>query len=468
MSRTPKHRYRTFVLATLASGALCFAVAFLLINVFDRKQEARSPYVQVVEITEDTADPAIWGRNFPQHYEDYLKTSDMKQTLYGGSEAIPGAPSDSDPRNVVSRSKLETIPQLKRMWAGYAFSIDFREERGHAFMLEDQLYTQRQKVGQPGTCLQCHASTYPAMRKLGDGDLASGFEKLNAMSYEQAKQHVQGAVACIDCHKAQTMGLRVTRPAFVEAIAKVKKLQGIDNFDVNTQATRQEMRNYVCAQCHVEYYFKGENKRLTFPWDNGLSVDDQYAYYQEIGFKDWTHAETGAAMLKAQHPEFELWSQGIHARSGVTCADCHMPYKRVGAMKVSDHHVRSPLLMPNNACATCHKLSDQELVARAESIQTRHRRGVDAALEAVVDLIDDIKAAIEAGAGDDQLQSARAYQRKASFYVDFVEAENSSGFHAGQEAMRILAESISASRQGQNALRPFWISNARQPLDSQD
>ena len=49
-----------------------------------------------------------------------------------------------------------------------------------------------------------------------------------------------------------------------------------------------------------------------------------------------------------------MWSQGIHARSGVSCSDCHMPYKTVGGTKVSDHHVASPLLAANNACGTCH------------------------------------------------------------------------------------------------------------------
>ena len=158
-------------------------------------------------------------------------------------------------------------------------------------------------------------------------------------------------------------------------------------------------------------------------------------------------------MLKAQHPEFELWSQGIHARAGVACADCHMPYKRVGAMKISDHHIRSPLLNINNACQTCHNVPEAELLARAETIQQRNTDLTRLALDVLVELIDDIKAAQDAGAADARLAEARGYQRKASFYVDFVEAENSSGFHAGQEAARILAESIDFSRKGQLALR---------------
>ncbi len=218
-------------------------------------------------------------------------------------------------------------------------------------------------------------------------------------------------------------------------------------------ATRQEMRSYVCAQCHVEYYFAGEKKKLTFPWSKGLLVEDALDYYDEIDFKDWTHAETEAPMLKAQHPEFEMWSQGVHSRAGVSCSDCHMPYKRVGATKISDHHVRSPLLNINNACQTCHKRPEAEILAQVESIQTRNTELTEKALDALVDLIDELKVAEENGLTDEQLVEVRNLQRKASFYVDYVEAETSSGFHAPQEAARILAESIDASLRARILLR---------------
>jgi nitrite reductase (cytochrome c-552) len=213
------------------------------------------------------------------------------------------------------------------------------------------------------------------------------------------------------------------------------------------------MRSFVCGQCHVEYYFKGDEKRLTYPWHKGLEIERIMAYYDETGFKDWTHAESGAPMLKAQHPEFEMWNQGIHARSGVACADCHMPYTRVGAAKISDHQVRSPLLNVNHACQTCHRWPEEELRARAEEIQERTYRLRNIAMDALIDLIDDIKAAQREGRTDAQLAAARDFQRKAQFYLDFIEAENSMGFHAPQEAARILGESVNFSRLGQNALR---------------
>lgn len=437
----------------LAMALAVIVVAWLLTDIFEKKQEGKNPFFRVVELDDNTSDPAIWGKNFPLQYDGYLRTVDMVRTKHGGSEAIYRDPTPEDPRAVTSFSKLDLVPQLKRMWAGYAFAKDFREERGHAYMLEDQIYTERQKVGQSGTCLHCHASTYVAMKELGEGDIHAGFHMLNTMKYDEARSHVAHAVACIDCHDSQSMALRVTRPAFMEGIKTLKAREGAENYDVNTDATRQEMRTYVCAQCHVEYYFKGEEKTLTYPWANGIRGDEILAYYEENGFKDWTHAETGAPMLKAQHPEFEVWSMGTHARAGVSCADCHMPYERVGAMKISDHHVRSPMLNVNNACQTCHKASEAELQERVYAIQDRHKEMVERSLRSLVELIDDLKAAKDQGMGEEKLKAAQQHQRKASFLIDFVEADNSAGFHAGHEEARLLTIALEEIRRGQLAVR---------------
>lgn len=454
MTENTKKIFSPVVISVLITAAITIGLTALLVNIMERKQEAKNPFYRVVDLTEETEDPAVWGKNFPQHFDDYRRTVDQVRTRYGGSEAVPHSPTSADPRSVVAQSRLEEDPRLKTMWAGYAFARDFREERGHAFMLEDQTYTERQQVvKQPGTCMHCHASVYVPYRKLGNGDLIAGFEKMNQMPYPEARKLVSHPVTCIDCHDPATMQLRVTRPGFIEGIRSFKASQGVENYDVNKMATRQEMRSFVCGQCHVEYYFKGPEKRLVYPWSKGLKVEDIMDYYQEVGHKDWVHAETGAPVLKAQHPEFELWNQGIHARSGVSCADCHMPYKREGAMKVSDHHVRSPLLNINNACQTCHKWSEQELKDRAEAIQDRTYKMRNMAMDALMELIADLKAAKAAGKPEADLVVCHEYQRKAQFYLDFVEAENSMGFHAPAEAVRILGESINFSRKGQIALR---------------
>jgi nitrite reductase (cytochrome c-552) len=458
------HPLGVFSILLLFAGIGAVLAITVLVSIFEHKQEARNPFFRVVELTDQTEDPAIWGKNFPMQYDGYRRTVDQVRTKYGGSEALPHTPTHADPRSVVAQSRLEEDPRLKTMWAGYAFAKDFREERGHAYMLDDQTYTDRQNVvKQPGTCLQCHASIVVPYTKLGDGDLTKGFEKLNQMPFSEARKLVTHPVACIDCHDPKTMQLRVTRPGFMEGMKALKASTGVTDYDVNRDATRQEMRSFVCGQCHVEYYFQGPEKRLVYPWANGLKVEQILAYYDTQRFKDWTHADSGAPVLKAQHPEFEMWNQGIHARSGVACADCHMPYTREGALKISDHHVRSPVLNINHACQTCHKWPESELKDRVEAIQTRTQNMRNLAMDALVQLIADLKSARAANMPPEKLAPAQDFQRKAQFYLDFVEAENSSGFHAPEEALRILGESINFAREGQLALRPPMASSSSNP-----
>ena len=440
----------------LAGTTLIALAAFLLLVPVtgtpqsEAKKDASPPFNDNID------DPAEWGKAFPKHYELYKKSVDMQRTKHGGSEAVPQTPTQADPRSVVSRSKSDEDKGLKAIWQGYAFSEDFREERGHAYMLEDQRLTKRQVVvKQPGACVNCHASMYLAYKKAGNGDITKGFEKINAMPYAEATKLVSHPVACIDCHDGTTLALRVTRPAFIEGIRAYKASQGVKDYDVNKQASSAEMRAYVCGQCHVEYYFKGPEKRLVYPWSKGLKIEEITAYYDEIGFRDWTHKDTGAPALKAQHPEFETWSQGPHARAGVTCADCHMP---TISKSFTDHWVRSPMLNVKAACVACHKKHDEkataeDLQARVYEIQDRHWALREKAMTAVVALIDDLKGAKAAGRKEAELGAALYLQRRSQFFLDFVEAENSTGFHAPQEAARILGESIDFARQGQIALR---------------
>jgi nitrite reductase (cytochrome c-552) len=197
----------------------------------------------------------------------------------------------------------------------------------------------------------------------------------------------------------------------------MRNLKKDPNYDPNKHATRQEMRTYVCGQCHVEYYFKGKEKRLTYPWHNGLKGDQILEYYEtQTDHADWTHKESGAKVLKAQHPEFELYSQGVHALA-------------------------------------CHRRDEAELRARVETIQERHMQMRNTAMDALMALIADIKAAGAGGASQAQLDEARKYQKRAQFLLDFIEAENSSGFHASQEAARLMVLSVDHSRKGELALR---------------
>ena len=536
-------RSRLWVLvALLAVVALAtFGVTALLVTIFEHRQEARAPFVQLVEVNEASTDPVPWGMNWPNQFDAYRRTVDTEETQYGGSSAMPA-------------SKLESHPWLRRLYAGYAFSIDYREARGHAYMLFDQEVTERvTKRTQSGACLHCHASIIPTYRRLGmeaageEPDIETltasfnwpavleGFRIASTMDYAAAhaellktpdgtpgenlplfpggsttetpaeanqtdlppgpneefgaetEAEVDGdsegdgeidgvgeahPVSCIDCHDPKTMQVRVTRPGFVLGIAALAKSEAAvphlpsigrwragdrrEPYDPNVHASRQEMRSFVCGQCHVEYYCAAK-ETLFFPWDRGLKIEqieqtyDEHAFPDGTPFFDYEHGETGARVYKAQHPEFELWSQGIHARSGVSCADCHMPYERLGAMKVSSHWVRSPLLNINNSCQTCHNVPEAELREKVETIQGRTESLLERAATAMTEMLDAIREAQGSGANEDQLAPIFELQKKAMWRLDFISSENSMGFHADQEAARILGESIDYSRRAQAA-----------------
>ncbi|GAA6527910.1 ammonia-forming cytochrome c nitrite reductase subunit c552 [Intrasporangium sp. DVR] len=448
----PRRRRRFLLLAFLVGGAVVtFAVAALLVNIIERRAEDQNTFAKVAELTDQTYDSAVWGQNFRPEYEGWKATEQMEPRDQTSRAATP-----EDPRTTVAQQKLEKDPRLVTMWQGYAFAIDYREPRGHAYMLLDQRHTKRVlEREQPGACLNCHASLPEVVDTLGKGDPAAGWAAMNKMPYKEVTKLAKHPVGCIDCHEPKTMALRVSRPAFIQGIRELKASQGVENYDVNTQATFKEMRNFVCAQCHVEYYFKGEEKTLTFPWDRGLTVDNALAYYDEVGWKDFTHKLTGSRVVKAQHPDYETYEQGVHAKAGVTCADCHMSYKREGAMKITDHQVRSPMTSDvtiNQSCLTCHNTTEADMRDRVETIHDRYEAAKNVSFDALTALIGDIEKAQTSGVAEDRLEKARSYQRKAQFFVDYVVSENSRGFHAPQYTLRVLNDATDASRLGQLAL----------------
>ncbi|MDR7418990.1 MAG: ammonia-forming cytochrome c nitrite reductase subunit c552 [Armatimonadota bacterium] len=422
-------RVLLIALAGLVVGGL---IGGLLVTIAVRQQEARQTFFRVVEVQDDEPNPAVWGRNFPNQYEAYVRTERTSDYVkyspygrYGGSESF---------------DKLKQAPDLKVIFAGNAFSVEYREEQGHLQAVRDVQTTKRLGDAKPGTCMTCKSSDVPRLMKT----IGAAQFYATPMKELVAKHDIKHPISCADCHDARTMALRVTRPAFVEAM----RTRGVDV----ARASRQEMRTYVCAQCHVEYYFRGQQEKyLVFPWAKGLTIDSIEAYYDEIKFSDFEHKITKAPMLKMQHPEYELWSTGIHARSGVGCADCHMPYKRVGAVKITDHWIRSPLTNIANTCMTCHRQTEAEMRARVLDAQERTFRLMKQAESALVDAIRAIEKAMADGVKDEGLAEARAFHRRAQARWDFISAENSMGFHSPQEAVRVLGDAIDYARRAEIA-----------------
>jgi nitrite reductase (cytochrome c-552) len=261
---------------------------------------------------------------------------------------------------------------------------------------------------QPAGCLECHAS---------------------------AADPRQG-VGCLDCHEPRTLALRITRTSFLAAL------------DAKDRPAQQEMRSFVCGQCHSEYYFTGPERAVARPWAQGLKAEQVEAWYDKSAVNDWVHAETGASLIRIRHPQFEMWRQGIHARSGVSCADCHMGPLQRGAARISDHHIASPLTRMEQACLRCHRVSQSEMAARVNGVRAIYEDLESRALAAMTGLLDEVYLARERGASEAELEPVQRCQRRAMLRMGFA-ADGSRGFHASSESARLFAEAIDFARRGQ-------------------
>jgi len=405
-----------------------FVLGLATALVMERKGETKLAPVVSLDIPDNETDPAVWGKVFPREYNRFLMTQDTTgPTKYGGPQQF---------------SWLDRDTLLGFLWAGYPFSVEYNEDRGHAWALVDVDRTARRDPArggkaQPGTCLTCKSAEVPGlMKEMG----VAGFYKAR---FEDVLAKTKHPIGCSDCHDPKTMELRITRPALVEGLIAMGR-------DTAT-LTENELRSLVCAQCHSEYYLEGPDRYLTFPWRYGTTPEAMERFYNEIGFSDWVHPVSGASMVKMQHPDYEMYLTGIHASKGVACADCHMPYMAEGGVKFTDHYIQSPLKNIARACKPCHEGSEEEIRARVELIQDNNKQILDRAEIALVSAHREIAGAMAAGASDDQLKEARSLVRAAQLRWDYVFSNNGMGFHSPQEAARILASAIDLARQAQVA-----------------
>lgn len=408
------------------TAVVVFLLAMLAYVIVDRKAEARFAYQPQVEIEGIEPRDSVWGLNYPRQYQSYLRTADTSfKSMYNTAGY---------------RDILNEQPELIILWAGYGFSKDYNQPRGHVYAVADLHKSLRTgaplKEGEgpmPSTCWTCKSPDVPRlMKEIGVADFYS--HQMSDFGSE-----VINPIGCADCHDPQTMNLTITRPALVEAYEAMGK--DIDN------ATHQEMRSLVCAQCHVEYYFnkdkvKGANY-LTFPWANGMTVENAEEYYDNISFADWIHPLSKTPMLKAQHPDYELYLQGVHAKRGVSCADCHMPYRTEGGQKFTDHHIQSPLNNIENSCFVCHREKTEDLVTDVYERQSKVKEGTSKLQQYLAKAHLEAERAWELGATQTQMDSIQQGIRRAQWRWDYSVASHGAAFHAPLETSRIVTQGIS-------------------------
>lgn len=399
---------------------IVFLVGVLSSSIIERRSEANLIFQNVKPIAEWEPRNEVWSENYPREYETYIQTMDTTfRSKHGGAGKVDA---------------LERNPDLVILWAGYAFSRDYNQGRGHYNAIKDIRNTFRTDVPQPSTCYTCKSTDVPrVMNKLG----VSEFYK---KPFKELGGEIANPIGCQDCHDPKSMNLRITRPALIEAFQR----QGKDI----TKSTHQEMRSLVCAQCHVEYYFKGkEEKYLTFPWDDGLTAEDMEKYYDSIKHVDFVHQLSKTPILKAQHPDFEVFKMGIHSERGLSCADCHMPYKTSGGIKFTDHHIQSPLNNISNSCQVCHRESEINLLKNVVDRQDKVGELSKIATGSLVKAHIEAKTAWDNGATEEQMKPVLELIRQAQWRWDYAAASHGASFHAPLECARVLGNSIQKSEQ---------------------
>lgn len=410
------------------SMVVVFILGLLVSSLLERRAEVVSIFNNRKTPMEGiVSENSKFASDFPREYETWKQTADTTfKSEFNSSQAV---------------DVLAQRPNMVILWAGYSFSWDYATPRGHQHAVEDVRRTLRTgapgvtegKQPQPGTCWTCKGPDVPRVMK------EQGLANFYKAPWSKWGDQIMNSVGCSDCHDSKTMDLKPARPALYEAWQRVGK-------DVN-KATHQEMRSLVCAQCHTEYYFKGDGQYLTFPQDSGITVEAMEKYYDAMNYKDYTHALSRAPILKAQHPGYEVHQMGIHGQRGVSCADCHMPYMSKGGVKYTDHHIMSPLANIERTCQTCHRQSAETL---RQNVYERQRKCNEIRNRVENELATahiEAKFAWDKGATEAEMKPVLDLLRKSQWRWDFAVASHGAAFHAPQEITRILSHSLDFANQ---------------------
>lgn len=400
----------------------------------NKAQEAIITTVPPIKAHETRA--SEWGKHYPRQYSTYMQTRKSDEI----------------------KDVLKEDSALVVLWAGYLFSRDYNAPRGHFYALEDNINTLRTGAPtdhltgpSPSACWTCKSPDVPRIMER-DGELEYFTGK-----WAKYGGQIVNPIGCADCHDNKTMLLRASRDLLKRGLDEEGRLKYAD-------ATHQDMRSLVCAQCHVEYYFKktewtnkaGEQQVaqvVTLPWKKGMSAEAIEEYYDEIGFSDWTHSLSKTPMLKAQHPDYELYTTGVHARNKVSCADCHMPYMREGGVKYSSHNVGSPLDSMANTCLNCHKSSEAEFRKEIDKKLARKNELAIKATNVLARAHLEAAKAWELGATEEEMAPILKDIRHGQWRWDYVVASHGGFFHAPEESLRVLGTAIAKGQDARVGLR---------------
>ena len=447
------------------SMVVVFVLGLLVSSLMQRRAEVASVFNNKRTVFEDSiiAQNEKFKQDYPREYETWAMTEDTTfHSMYNGSQET---------------DELADRPEMVILWAGYAFSRNYNTPRGHKHCIEDLRKILRTGTPgldgdgdmQPATCWTCKGPDVPRMmRELSDSKSVFAPANYYAGKWSELGNEIVNSVGCSDCHDARTMDLRPARPAIYEAWQRAGK-------DL-TKASHQEMRSLVCAQCHTEYYFikpddpnnPGKANYLMFPQDKGMTCEAAEEYYDSIGFYDYIHPLSKTPILKAQHPGYEMALQGIHGQRGVSCADCHMPYKQEGGVKFSDHRITSPLANIDRTCQTCHREDAEVLRQNVYERQQKTRESRTKLEKQLAAAHIEAKFAWEKGATDEEMKPVLQLIRSSQWRWDYAFASHGASFHAPQEVQRLFSDGLVQAQEARLQLskilaRHGYIDNVPMP-----
>ena len=420
----------SFVVALVV---LCLGLA-TAVAVSSGPENGERPRFEGFDMLDEAVVSENWKRFFPEQYGGWMRTGEMRQTLYGG-----GGRAAAEGLEIEKIDYLAMYPFLKVNYDGFPFSKGYYRSRGHIYALTDVIDTERLPDWdvRPASCLGCKTTDVTKLDALHGDDWYR-------MSF--AETVGKNTIGCLDCHAAEDASLRHARDWLDEGIAH----------GTFAHIDPEGRTDLVCAQCHTNYHFHAETRKIVLPWSTGLTVEAQLEHYDAARRSDeWVHPQTGALVAKIQHPEYELYHEGqevnIHSRMGLQCTDCHMPEATAAnGEKFTEHHWTSPLTHVEGTCMGCHRNWGVDgVVSRSEAVQGRVYEKQNRIGQELADFIEAVGAARSNGPMD-QITLTRLQQihREAQFYWDFIWVENSNGFHNWNEAHRVLDKAEALIKEG--------------------